>query len=162
MTRHNRQAERERMFNAPRLTRLILVLAVVPCVLMLAGCGESESEKFEKAKAEVCKSRSAIEKQVQSLASLPLSVTSIESANKSLQVIEAELKKIDEEAPKLKPETKKQVESATNDFKSEITTLASALGSGSFNPTTAKTQAESALKQLLKSYEKTLKQLSCK
>ena len=149
------------MTKAAKLTRLVLVLAAAPCALMLAGCGESESEKFEKAKAEVCKSRSAIEKQVQSLASLPLSITSIESANKSLKVIETELKKIDEEAPKLKPETKKQVESATNDFKSEITTLASTLGSGNFNPTTAKTQAESALKGLLTSYDNTLQKLSC-
>jgi hypothetical protein len=145
----------------PRLTRLVLVLAVVPCALMLAGCGESESEKFEKAKAEVCKSRTTIEKEVQTLASLPLTVTSVESADKSLQVIEKELKKIDEVAPKLKPETKSQVESATNDFKAEITAAASTLGSGAFNPTTAKAQVETALKKLEKSYEATLKKLSC-
>src|SRR5512142_1760694 len=106
------------MINAPRLTRLVLVLAVVPCALLLAGCGESEQEKFDKAKAEVCKSRSSIEAQVDSLKSLPLSPTSIESAKKSAEVIEKELKKIKEQAPKLEPETKKQVESATNEFTS--------------------------------------------
>ena len=149
------------MINAPRLTRLVLVLAVVPCALLLAGCGESEQEKFEKAKAEVCKSRSAIEKQVDSLESLPVSPTSIESAKKSAEVIEKELKKIKEEAPKLEPETKKQVETATNEFTSTVSSLASSIGSGSFNPATAKTQAEAALKKLLTSYEATLKKLSC-
>jgi uncharacterized lipoprotein YehR (DUF1307 family) len=149
------------MTKASRLTRLALVVAILPCALLLAGCGESETEKFEKAKAEVCKSRSAIEKQIDSLASLPLSITSLESAKKSLEVIDKELKKIHEEAPKLAPETKKQVESATNEFKSQIDALASLIGSGSFNPTTAKAQGEAALKQLLKSYEATLKKLSC-
>ena len=149
------------MIKAPRLTRLVLVLAVVPCVLLLAGCGESEQEKFEKAKAEVCKSRSAIEKQVDGLKSLPISPLSIEAAKKSAEVIQKELKKIKEEAPKLKPETKKQVESATNEFKATISSLAATIGSGSFNPSTATTQAEAALKKLLTSYEATLKKLSC-
>ena len=39
--------------------------------------------------------------------------------------------------------------------------LASTLGSGNFNAATAKTQAESALKGLLTSYDNTLQKLSC-
>jgi hypothetical protein len=149
------------MTKAPRLTRLALAVAVVPCALLIAGCGESEQEKFEKAKAEVCKSRSAIEKQVETLRSLPVSPTSIESAKKGFEAISKELKKISEEAPKLKPETKSQVESATTQFKSEISSLASSLTSASLNPASAKTQAEAATKKLVTSYETTLKKLSC-
>jgi hypothetical protein len=149
------------MINTARLTRLAFAVAVVPCALLLAGCGESEKEKFEKAKAEVCKSRSTIETNVQSLKSLPLSPLSIESAKKSLETIGKELKKIKEEAPKLAPETKKQVQSATAEFEGEIKTLTSEIGSGSFNPVTAKAQAETALKGLLTSYESTLRRLSC-
>ncbi len=148
------------MTKAAKLTRLVLVLAVAPCALLLAGCGESESEKFDKAKAEVCKSRSAIEKQVESLKSLPLSVGSVTSAKTSLEAIEQELKKIKEEAPKLKPETKTQVEKSTGEFTSEVTKIAETLGT-SLNPSTVVKQVEAATKKLLTSYEATLKTLSC-
>ena len=113
------------MTKAAKLTRLALVLAVAPCALLLAGCGESEQEK---AKAEVCKSRTAIEKQVESLKSLPLSVGSVTTAQKGFEVIEKELKKIKEEAPKLKPEAKTEVEKATAEFTTEVTKLAETVG----------------------------------
>ena len=148
------------MTKAAKLTRLVLVLAVAPCALLLAGCGESESEKFEKAKAEVCKSRSAIEKQVDSLKSLSLTVGSITSAKTGLEAITQELKKIKEEAPKLKPETRTQVEKSTSEFTSEVTKIAETIGT-SLNPTALVKQIEGAGKKLLTSYEATLKTLSC-
>jgi ABC-type Zn uptake system ZnuABC Zn-binding protein ZnuA len=148
------------MTKAAKLTRLVLVLAAAPCALLLAGCGESESEKFEKAKAEVCKSRSAIEKQVDSLKSLPLSVGSVTSAKTSLEAIEQELKKIKEETPKLKPETKAQVEKSTSEFTGEVTKIAETLGS-SLTPSNVVKQVEGATTKLLTSYESTLKTLSC-
>ena len=148
------------MTKAAKLTRLVLVLAAAPCALLLAGCGESESEKFEKAKAEVCKSRSAIEQQVESLKSLPLSVGSVTSAQKSLEAIEQELKKIKEEAPKLKPEAKTQVEKSTSEFTSEVTKIAETLGA-TVTPSNVVKQVEAATKKLLNSYESTLKTLSC-
>ncbi len=148
------------MTKAAKLTRLVLVLAAAPCALLLAGCGESESEKFEKAKAEVCKSRSAIETQVDSLKSLPLSVGSITVAKTGLETIEKELKKIKEEAPKLKPEAKTQVEKSTSEFTSEVTKIAETLGT-SLTPSNVVKQVEAATKKLLTSYEATLKTLSC-
>ncbi len=148
------------MTKAAKLTRLVLVLAAAPCALLLAGCGESESEKFEKAKAEVCKSRSAIEKQVEALKALPLTVGSVTSAKTGLETIEQELKKIKEEAPKLKPETKTQVEKSTSEFTSEVTKIVETLGT-SLNPTNVVKQVEAATKKLLTSYESTLKTLSC-
>jgi ABC-type Zn uptake system ZnuABC Zn-binding protein ZnuA len=148
------------MTTAAKLTRLLLVLAAAPCALLLAGCGESESEKFEKAKAEVCKSRTAIEQQVKSLKALPLSVGSVTSAEKSLEVIEQELKKIKEEAPKLKPETKAQVEKSTSEFTTEVTKIAETLGS-SLTPSNAVKEVETATAKLLHSYEATLGTLSC-
>ena len=148
------------MTKAAKLTRLALVLAAAPCALLLAGCGESESEKFEKAKAEVCKSRSAIEKQIESLKSLPLSVGSVTTAKTGLETIEKELKKIKEEAPKLKPEAKTQVEKSTSEFTSEVTKIAETLGT-SLTPSNVVKQVEAATKKLLTSYEATLKTLSC-
>ncbi len=148
------------MTKAAKLTRLVLVLAAAPCALLLAGCGESESEKFEKAKAEVCKSRSAIERQVESLKSLPLSVGSITTAKTGLETIEQEMKKIKEQAPKLKPETKTQVEKSTAEFTSEVTKIAETLGT-SLTPSNVVKQVEAATKKLLTSYEATLKTLSC-
>jgi len=148
------------MTKAAKLTRLVLVLAVAPCALLLAGCGESEQEKYEKAKAEVCKARSAIEQQVKTLESLPLSVGSVTSAKTSLEAIEKELKKIKEVAPKLKPETKAQVEKSTSEFTSEVTKIAETLGA-TLTPSNAVKQAETAAKKLLTSYESTLKTLSC-
>src|SRR5271168_3117094 len=148
------------MTKAAKLTRLVLVLAAAPCALLLAGCGESESEKFEKAKAEVCKSRSSIEKQVEGLRALPLTVGSVTSAKTGLETIEQELKKIKEEAPKLKPETKTQVEKSTSEFTSEVTKIVETLGAN-LNPTNVVKQVEAATKKLLTSYEATLKTLSC-
>jgi len=148
------------MTKAAKLTRLVLVLAVAPCALLLAGCGESEQEKFEKAKAEVCKSRSAIEKQVETLKALPLTVGSVTAAKTSLETIEQELKKIKEEAPKLKPETKTQVEKSTGEFTSEVTKIAETLGT-TLTPSNVVKQVEAATKKLLNSYESTLKTLSC-
>ncbi len=148
------------MTKAARLTRLALVLAAAPCALLLAGCGESESEKFEKAKAEVCKSRAAIEKQVESLKSLPLSVGSVTSAKTSLETIEKELKKIKEEAPKLKPETKTQVEKSTGEFTGEVTKIAETLGT-TLTPSNVVKQVEAATSKLLTSYQSTLQTLSC-
>ena len=148
------------MTKAAKLSRLVLVLAVAPCALLLAGCGESEQEKFDKAKAEVCKSRSAIEKQVETLKALPLTVGSVTAAKTSLETIEQELKKIKEEAPKLKPETKTQVEKATGEFTTEVTKIAETLGT-TLTPSNVVKQVEAATKKLLNSYESTLKTLSC-
>ncbi|HUH81580.1 MAG TPA: hypothetical protein VLZ06_09665 [Solirubrobacteraceae bacterium] len=148
------------MTKAAKLTRLVLVLAAAPCALLLAGCGESDQEKFEKAKAEVCKSRSAIEQQLESLKSLPLSVGSVTSAQKGFEVIERELKKIKEEAPKLKPETKTQVEKATAEFTSEITKVAEKIGATA-TPSTLVKEAEAAIKKVLTSYQSTLQTISC-
>jgi len=148
------------MTKAAKLTRLALVLAVAPCALLLAGCGESESEKFEKANAEVCKSRSAIEKQVETLKALPLSVGSVTSAKTGLEVIEKEIKKIKEVAPKLKPETKTQVEKATSEFTDEVTKIAETLGTN-LTPSNVVKEVEAATKKLLTSYQSTLQTLSC-
>jgi ABC-type Zn uptake system ZnuABC Zn-binding protein ZnuA len=148
------------MTKAAKLTRLVLVLAAAPCALLLAGCGESESEKFEKAKAEVCKSRSAIEKQVESLKSLPLDIGSIATAKTGLETIEKEIKKIKEQAPKLKPEAKSQVEKSTSQFTGEVTKIAETLGT-SLTPSNVVKQVEEATRKLLTSYQSTLQTLSC-
>ena len=148
------------MTKAAKLTRLALVLAVAPCALLLAGCGESESEKFEKAKAEVCTSRKAIETQVETLRALPASVGSVTAAEKGFEVIKDELKKIKEVAPKLKPETRTQVEKATSEFTDEVTKVAESVGATA-TPSNLLKEIEAATTKVLTSYQSTLKKVSC-
>jgi len=137
------------------LSRLALLLGVT--AIALAACGESSAEK---AKAEVCKARTEIHKQVEGLEALTLSPSSISTAQSSFQKIQAELEKIKKEAPKLEGTAKKQAEEATSTFKTEIGSIASSLTSN-FNLATAETQFKSALEQLVKSYKQTLEKVSC-
>ena len=140
---------------ARSLSRFALLFGVI--ALALAGCGESRAEK---AKAEVCKSRTEIHKQVEALEALTLSPSSISTAQSSFQKIEAELEKIKKEAPKLEGTTKTEAEEATSTFKSQISSIASSLTSN-FNVATAETQFKAALEQLVKSYKQTLEKISC-
>ncbi len=141
---------------ARSLVRFALLLGVV--AIALAACGESSAEK---AKAEVCKARTEIHKQVEALEALTLSPSSISTAQTSFQKITTELEKIKKEAPKLEGTAKKEAEEATTTFKGQISSIASSLTSN-FNLATAETQFKSALEQLVKSYKQTLeKGISC-
>ncbi len=124
---------------------------------VLAGCGESSAEK---AHAQVCSSRTEISKQVESLKSLTPLPTSLVAAKTSFEIILKELGKIQSEVPKLEGPSKSQVETATNTFKAQITSLALSLTKG-FNPATAATQLQRGLEQLLSSYKQTIAQISC-
>ena len=149
------------MIKAPRLTRLVLVLAVVPCALLLAGCGESEQEKFEKAKAEVCKSRSAIEKQVDGLKSLPISPRSIESRQEERRSDREGTEEDQRRGAEARARNQEAGRIGDERIQSHDQLADATIGSGTFNPSTATKQAEAALKKLLTSYEATLQKLSC-
>ena len=143
------------MLKATMLPRFGVMLAVGTFVL--AGCGESSAEK---AKAEVCKARSAINTQVETLKGLSLSPTAIPAAEASFQTILKELEKIQKEAPKLQGQAKQSAEAATTSFKTEISAIASSL-TKTFNPAEASTQFKAAVEKLAASYKQSLQTISC-
>jgi hypothetical protein len=95
--------------------------ALALSVVALAACGES---KEEKAKAEVCAARSEISKQVTKLENLTPTTNVVNEVKGGLEVIAKELEKIKNAQPNLEPARKEQVETATNAFATQLTTIA--------------------------------------
>ena len=150
------------MFRAFRRSPLIMALLVG--VLTVGACGESAEEK---AKAEVCGARNEISKQATKLEGLTLSASSVTEAKTGFEAIGKELTKIKNAQSKLSPERKQQVQSATESFSKELSTLASSLasslGSGNLEAElkNAGPQVKSALTRLAASYEQALAPISC-
>jgi hypothetical protein len=143
----------------PRLLAATMALFVPAAVV--AGCGESEAEK---AKAQVCKSRTEIDKQVESLKTLPISSSGLASAKTSFETILRELEKIRQETPKLEGSTKTQVESATSTFRTEIGSLASTTAKAAISGSSISAvgpQIKTALEKLATSYKQTIEQIPC-
>jgi len=148
-----------RVIRRPSAIAVLLVGA-----LTLAACGESSQDK---AKAEVCAARTEISKQITKLEGLTLSANSLTEAKTTFEVIGKELTKIKNAQPKLSPERKQQVQSATETFGKEVSTLAgelaSSLGSGNLEAVlkNAGPQVKAALEKLSASYKQSLAPISC-
>ncbi|HUA11311.1 MAG TPA: hypothetical protein VMA83_04845 [Solirubrobacteraceae bacterium] len=138
--------------------RLALLAAAFVPVFTLAACGESEAEK---AKAQVCHSRSEIEKSVASLKNLPLSTDAFSTAKDDFESILAELKKISEAEPKLEPSIRGKVESAQSEFKSTVLSITGELATGIATSGSASKKLSDAVKKLGESYKKTLASIDC-
>lgn len=138
--------------------RLALIAALVVPVFAIAACGESEAEK---AKAQVCHSRSEIEKSVTSLKNLPLSTSAFSTAQSDLESILNELKKMSEAEPNLEPALKSKVESAQSEFKSSVLSIVSELATGAVSSGSVATKLGDAVSQLAKSYHSTLASIDC-
>ncbi|HTR88831.1 MAG TPA: hypothetical protein VMG62_01820 [Solirubrobacteraceae bacterium] len=138
--------------------RLLALLAAALCTLAVAGCGESEAEK---AKAQVCKAKTEINKQVEALKNLPLNASALETANKSFQTIIAELGKMKEAAPKLESSLKNPVEQAQATFKNEVGKLTvEAIKGGVASGNTA-TALKASIEKLLRSYKQSIETIPC-
>jgi hypothetical protein len=126
-------------------------------VLALASCGESSQEK---AKAQVCKARSDISKQVKALSGLTLSLSAPSEAKTGLEAIVKDLTTIKDAQPNLEPARKEQVQAATRTFEAQVSSILSELTS---KPSLSKleTQLKSSLTQLASGYEKALAPLNC-
>ena len=133
------------------------VAAALLTTLALAACGESSEDK---AKAQVCDARESISKQITTLSTLTLSSTSVEQAKSSLQTIGKELGKIKEAQPDLDPARKQQVESATQTFGTEVSSIVAGLAS-SRSRGNAEAQLKASLSNLAASYKQTLAPISC-
>jgi DNA repair exonuclease SbcCD ATPase subunit len=131
---------------------MVLVLAIG-----LGACGESEEEK---AQNEVCDAQADIQKQVDQLSSLSLETATLDGVQKNLTAIRDDLQKIGDAQGDLSDERKQQVESATNEFTSELQSIASDIGR-SLSVADARTRLESAFDRLASAYEQSFARVDC-
>jgi DNA repair exonuclease SbcCD ATPase subunit len=131
---------------------MVLVLAIG-----LGACGESEEEK---AQNEVCDAQADIQQQVDQLSSLSLETATLDGVQKNLTAIRDDLQKIGDAQGDLSDERKQQVESATNEFTSELQSIASDIGR-SLSVADARTRLESAFDRLASAYEQSFARVDC-
>jgi ABC-type Fe3+-citrate transport system substrate-binding protein len=138
--------------------RKIFAIAVLLLgVLVLAGCGESSEEK---ATAQVCQARSDISKQVKMLGELTISTNLLTEGKTGLEAIGKDLTKIKEAQPNLAPARKEQIQTATDTFQSQVTSIVTGLVT---NPSlsNAEKQIKSSLSQFGTSFEHALSPINC-
>ncbi len=123
----------------------------------LAACGESKSEK---AKKQVCSARADIQKEVTSLQGLTLTTATASGVKDSLNSISDNLKTIKDATPQLTSDFKSQVQSANQEFTSQVKTVVSEVGSN-LSISNAGTQLKTATNQLATSYQQTLAKVGC-
>jgi hypothetical protein len=136
---------------------LALVLVFVVTAALAAGCGESKTEKAQK---QVCSARSDIKTQVDKLSSLTLTTASVDGVKQSVKSIQSSLKQIADAQGTLKGARRDQVESATNTFKGQVTSIAQGLTSN-LSLSEAATQIKAAGQQLATSYQQSLGKINC-
>jgi hypothetical protein len=126
-------------------------------VLMLAGCGESAQEK---ATAQVCQARSDISKQAKMLSELTISTNLLTEGKAGLDAIGKDLTKIKEAQPDLAPARKQEIQTATNTFQTQVSSIITGLVS---NPSlsNAEKQIKSSLTQFATSFEQALAPINC-
>jgi hypothetical protein len=138
--------------------------ALLLCAVALSACGESAQDK---AKAEVCGSRSAISKQITKLQGLGISASTLTEAKAGFEVINRELTKIQTAQSKLDPARKQQVQSASENFASQFSSIAgglvASLGSGNIEAAlkNAGPQLKAALNKLSGAYKQALAPINC-
>jgi valyl-tRNA synthetase len=141
---------------APRRT-LALVLVLVATAALAAGCGESKTEKAQK---QVCNARADIKQQVDDLSSLTIATASVDGVKQNVKSIQSSLKQIADAQGTLSEDRRSQVQSATNAFKSEVTSIAQGLRSN-LSLSEAGTKLKAAGQQLATSYQQSLGKIDC-
>ena len=145
---------------SPRAGRLRLALAVAALLLIAAtavGCGESDAEK---AQTQVCDARADAKQQVDSLAGLTVTTATVDGVREALDAIKEDVNQIVDAQGDLNEERKQQVESATQEFTSELEAVAGGLASN-LSLSEARAQVETAATQLASSYQQTLARIDC-
>ena len=138
---------------------LVAACTVVVMLGATTACGSSESAS-DKAKSQVCDAKSDIQTQLNDLKSLTLSSATLDSVSQSVTAIQGDLKTIQDAIPDLDGDTKAQVQSANQQFKSQVTsTLGSVLTSTSIDD--AQTQLQTALTSLEATYKQAYDSIKC-
>ena len=140
------------------LLRSGLLVAVLLLIAAAAGgCGESDEEK---AQTQVCDARADLKTQIDDLAALTPATATADGVEENLNAIEDDLNQIKDAQGDLNEERKQEVESATQEFTSEVEAVANGLTSD-LSLSGAKAKLETAGKQLASSYQQTFAQIDC-
>jgi hypothetical protein len=139
-------------------SRLALLVAGLLLVAATAvGCGESDAEK---AQTKVCDARADLKKQVDELTALTPTTATVDGVKENLNAIENDLKEIKDAQGDLSDDRKQQVESATQEFGSEVKSIASGLQSD-LSISGAESKLQAAGQQLASSYQNAFAQVDC-
>ena len=151
---HHREASTPRR-GVLRLGALVAGLLLI--AVTAVGCGESDEEK---AQAKVCDARADLKKQVDELAALTPTTSTADGVEENLKAIENDLKEITDAQGDLSDDRKQEVESATQEFGSEVKAVASGLQSD-LSISGAKSKLQASVQQLGSSYQKAFAQINC-
>ena len=135
----------------------LLVAGLLLIAGAAVGCGESDEEK---AQTQVCDARADLKKQVDDLAGLTVGTATVDGVKEDLNAIEEDLNQIKDAQGDLNEERKQEVESATQEFTSEVEAVANGLTSD-LSLSGAQAKLETAGKQLASSYQQTFAQIDC-
>jgi hypothetical protein len=142
-----------------RAKRLRVGLLVAPLLVAATavGCGESAADK---AQTKVCDARADLKKQVDTLASLTPATATTDAVSGALEGIKSDLQQISDAQGDLNDERKQDVESANKEFKAQLESVKSDLGSN-LSASGAKAAVQSAGKALASSYQQTFAPVEC-
>ena len=135
----------------------LLVAGLVLIAATAAGCGESDEEK---AQTQVCDARADLKKQVDELAALTPATATADGVEENLNAIEDDLNQMKDAQGDLSEERRQEVESATQEFGSEVEAVANDLTSD-LSLSGAQAKLETAGKQLASSYQQAFAQIDC-
>ncbi len=135
----------------------LLIAGLLLIAAAVGGCGESDEEK---AQTQVCDARADLKKQVDELAGLTVGTATVEGVEANLNAIEEDLSQIKDAQGDLNEERRQEVESATQEFSSEVEAVANDLTSD-LSLSGAQAKLETAGKQLASSYQQTFAQIDC-
>jgi hypothetical protein len=156
MTR--RPTSREASSPPRRVSYLGLFVAGLLLIAATAvGCGESDADK---AQTQVCDAVADLNKQVDDLAGLTPATATVDGVEADLSAIKDDLSQIKDAQGDLSDDRKQEVESATEEFASEVEAVAAGLGSD-LSLAGAKSKVEAAGRQLASSYEQAFAQIDC-
>jgi hypothetical protein len=142
---------------APRRLIASISVLLVTLAIPLTGCGESKQEQATKS---VCSARSNIKSRIATLKTLTPSIATLPQIKTEVTAIVDDLKQIQSAQGDLEPARKQQVQQATQTFEQQLKSVLSNLTS-SLSLSGARTQLESALKQLETSYVQALEPIEC-
>jgi hypothetical protein len=138
---------------------IVAVVLIVLAALAVGACGDDESDE-EKAQNQVCDARADIQKQVEELSNLTISTATTEGIEQNLQAIEDSLGEIKDAEGDLNAGRKQEVQSATDQFSSEVESVVQTVGR-STSLSQAATQLTSAFDDLSQSFQQTLQPIDC-
>ena len=139
------------------IVRTLALVALLLVAVAVTGCGESDEEK---AQNQVCDARDDIQTQINDLSNLTLSTATVDAVQENLSAIQDDLMEIANAQGDLNEDRKQQVQSANQEFKSQLDSIASGLTSN-LSLSGAQQKLTDAAQQLASSYKDTFATIDC-